>query len=176
MSLKTLPAECWRAIYGASEACYLGRHFDDGMEVNSKIYTRLQYCINNFFDHPNCDVRALLVENVSFLVEQPEEGQVMGKKGHRINFPKDFTTEIDYWLLDTDIWVLEHVYSMFVAIQEREKNGLGLKAWMRERAEHVAAHPNCLLAKLGPDWMTMERGDFLRSLEELQQHSPYRPK
>jgi hypothetical protein len=168
-SLPGLPEEMWRAIYGASEASYLCRHFDDGLGVGSAKSTRFQHCARTYFDHDNCDVRGLLVENMAFFVEHPDEGQYLGNQGKRTQYPKDFEIEIRRWLIDTDVWVLEHVHQTFAAIRERQRVDLTLGGWVKKQLKYVEDHPDCLLARLGPSWHSMERGEFLTSLGELQE-------
>ncbi len=176
-SLATLPPESWRVIYGTAEACYLSRNFDTGCQfLDGKSTSRLDHCIRTYFKHSNCDIRGLLVENLAFLVEQPEQGQIVGNKGRKIEYPKHYTDEINRWLHDDDIWVLEHVYQMFLAIKANQVHDLTLDRWIQERLEHVESNPACLLAKVnhvaGKPWIEMDRRDFLRELQHLRRRQP----
>lgn len=169
-TLPSLPSESWRVIYGTAEACYLSRHFDNGREFYPcRTTTRLDHCLRTYYGHPNCDVRGLLVENVAFLVEQPDQGQCTHHVGRKTEYPKDYSIEIDHWLVDSDIWVLEHVYQMFLAIKEKQGFDMTLGVWLEKRMAWVESNPDCLLALVSKTtnapWMELERGDFLRQLQ-----------
>lgn len=169
-----------RIILGTAEACYLSRHFDQGRVFDGKRMSRLEYCIRTFYDHPNCDVRGLLVENVVFLIgKHDRERSVWKMDRSQMKVLQELEPQIDYWLLDPDIWVLEHVYQLFTSFARKPDTTITRPNWIDARMKHVQAHPDCLLAKIsaatGQDWRTLDRSTFLKTAQRLQREHPYKP-
>lgn len=168
----------WRVILGTSEACYLTRHFDPGREfVPGKRIPRLEHCWREFHNHWNCHVRALLAEGFFFIVGEQDVGRNGWESGRATEYLLKFTQEIKHWLLDRDVWVLEHVYQVFQIIDERQVDDLTLQTWAKEHLAHVQAHPECLLARVthnaGKSWVKMDRAEFLDRLQALRKRQPF---
>lgn len=169
----------WRVILGTCEACYLIRHFDPGHEFVSGQHTlRLEHCWKIYYDHWNCHVRALLAENIFFVMGEMELGRGGWETGRATKHLENCTEVIDYWLLDQDVWVLEHVYQAFRIIAEKQITDETLKSWAEKRFAYVMeANPTCLLARVsqtaGKPWVELERGDFLKKLQTLRRSQPF---
>jgi hypothetical protein len=169
-----------RVILGTAEACYLSRHFDQGRVFDGKRMSRLEYCVRTFYNHPNCDVRGLLVENVVFLVGKHDRERSVWKMDRtQMKVLQDLTPQIDHWLLDPDIWVLEHVYQLFTSFAGKPATTITLPKWIDARMKHVQDHPDCLLAEIsaatGRGWQTLDRTTFLKTAQRLQREHPYQP-
>jgi hypothetical protein len=169
----------WRVILGTSEACYLTRHFDpDTVLVNGhRIPRRFSSCCRTYFGHSNCHVRALLAEGYFFIVGENDRGQSGWKTGRAAAYLEYITDAVDCWLLDRDVWVLEHVYQLFRIVDKWRSGDPALNAWTDQRFAHVQAHPECLLAQIGAEagksWVTMGRAEFLERLQGARRRQPF---
>ncbi|WP_074630583.1 MULTISPECIES: ATP-binding protein [Nitrosospira] len=163
----------WRIILGTSEACYLIRHLDL-CDYKGKGILRMEHCWNEYYDHPNCHVRALIAEGLFGIVGEMES-DLSGYDTGYVSYLKNHTQKIECWLLDDEIWVLEHAYQAFRNIVKMQKNndeGEVLQFWIKERLKHVEENPDCLLARvskqMGKSWTELERSDFLRQIQVIQ--------
>ncbi len=134
-----LEDKCWRLRYGAIEAAFGIRYVDD--------YVLFTKAVRSCYDHPNCRVRALCVENLTAQIlacESEERGR----------WCANFAAEIKAWLKDEDCWVLEHIYRLFRQLDER---GDDYQPLWTDGVSRL--FENC------PNWYRMKRADFLRSIE-----------
>ncbi|PXX15536.1 hypothetical protein C8R27_11075 [Nitrosomonas ureae] len=154
----------WRVILGTSEACYLIRHFENMGE------THMEDCWEMFYNYDsNCHVRALIVEGFFGIV-----GNIESKEEFELLMKDKSTKMIDHWLLDKEIWVLEHVYQALKMIVDKQTKYPDLNPWIQERSKHLKENPDCLLARViiskqsEEPWKKLERGDFLRQIQAIQ--------
>lgn len=177
-TLSKLSPDCWRAVLGTSEACFLSRPFAK-TSTNGRNVLWIEEMIMEYHAHPNCDVRGLLVENVAFLAKE-KFMLAKSKNDFRdvVAFLNRHNQEINFWLIDTDIWVLEHVYQLFREVNKHLASCPVLSEWKESRLAPLE-NSNCLLAKLGHGnkeaWLKMERGKFLEDVQRLQRLCPYAP-
>ncbi|MBA3756367.1 MAG: hypothetical protein H0X02_09145, partial [Nitrosomonas sp.] len=161
----------WRIILGTSEACYLIRHLDP-CDYKGEDILRMEYCWTKYYGHLNCHVRALIAEGFFGIVGEMEFGRSGWDTGRALRYLQNYTEAIKRWLLDDEIWVLEHVYQAFRIVVEKQTDDMALRSWAEKCFSHVEANPTCLLAHVskqtGKSWAELERGDFLRQIQAIQ--------
>ncbi len=171
---KDLDPVNWRLIYGLSESSQLVASFDprytfDEFKDSGPI-TRADYCWRRFYKYDNCHVRADLAEGFFFFVGEEHQGEDSWETGRARKLLNAHTSEIRRWLLDTDVWVLEHVYQVFRVIDEKQNADALLQKWVKEQFDYVEANPKCLLARAGRFWVKLGRAEFLSHLQSLQRN------
>jgi hypothetical protein len=133
----------WKVRYGAIEAAF-GFRYVDNYELFSK-------AVRQFYNDPNCRLRALCLENFAAqaLASEPDQ---------RRRWCADFSQPIKSWVKDEDCWVLEHVYRLF---RQLDNFGDDYQPLLADGVSRL--FEGCL------GWCTMERGEFLRAIEHAKQ-------
>ena len=165
-----------RVIYGTAEACYATKHFAGERQFEGETMPRLDYFILNYFKHPNCEVRGLLLENVYLLVREEIENQSANTCPDVTSLLMKYEKPIRRWLHDPDIWVLEHVYQLFQILRENTSKDCILDIWYGNALDHVRKKENCMLSLISREansadpleWVVMGREQFLCSAQQVR--------
>lgn len=137
--VKLLDDENWHVRYGANEAAFDLRFVDP---------TIFYEAVSEFYDDENCRIRGLCAENLVHLI-------LASSSDKRQSLIEKFETAIRFWLREVDCWVLEHVFRLFQALNQR-----------RVDFAYLLSDGVSPLFADEPQWFQLSRPQFLVHIEE----------